>query len=67
MVAALKRALAIQKQPELWTALQRNGMVRDFSWRASADGYDRLYQEALDRVRAGRAPTLESVLTTLAV
>jgi starch synthase len=67
MVAALKRALAIQKQPELWTAVQRNGMARDFSWRASADGYDRLYQEALDRVRAGIVPTLESVQTVLKV
>jgi starch synthase len=67
MVGALKRALAIQKQPELWTALQLNGMARDFSWRASADGYDRLYEDALERVRAGKVPTLESVRKTLAV
>jgi starch synthase len=67
LIGALKRALAIQKQPELWRALQRNGMSRDFSWRASADGYDRLYTEALERVRAGRVPTLESVKATLKV
>ena len=67
MVAALKRALAIQKQPELWAVLQKNGMDRDFSWRASADGYDRLYAEALERVRAGQVPTLKSVRTALAV
>ena len=67
MVGALKRSLAIQKQPELWQALQRNGMSRDFSWRASATGYDRLYEDALERVRAGKVPTLESVRTTLAV
>ena len=65
MVGALKRALAIQKQPELWTALQRNGMARDFTWRASADGYDRLYADALDRVRAGKVPTLASVQAAL--
>ena len=67
MVGALKRALAIQKQPELWRALQRNGMARDFSWRASADGYDRLYADALERVRAGKAQTLETVRATLKV
>jgi starch synthase len=67
MVGALKRALAIQKQPELWEALMRNGMGRDFSWRASAAGYDRLYEEALERVRAGKVPTLESVRATLKV
>jgi Glycogen synthase len=67
MVGALKRALAIQKQPELWRALQRNGMARDFSWRASTDGYDRLYADAMARVRSGRVPTLESVRTALKV
>jgi hypothetical protein len=36
-------------------------MGLDFSWRKSADGYDRLYADALERVRAGRAITLESV------
>jgi hypothetical protein len=42
-------------------------MARDFSWRASADGYDRLYEEALARVRAGKVPTLESVKAMLKV
>ena len=65
MVAALKRALAIHRQPELWRALQRNGMTRDHSWRASADGYDRMYDEARERVAAGRIPTLESVRATI--
>ena len=61
MLAALKRALAIHRQPELWTVIQTNGMSRDFSWRASADGYDQLYAEALERVASGRIPTLESL------
>ena len=61
MMGALRRALAIHRQPELWTALQRNGMGRDFSWRVSADGYERLYADARARVAAGRVPTLESV------
>ncbi len=61
MVMALRRALAVHSEPDLWQVLQRNGMAHDFSWRSSADGYDRLYEEALARVAHGRAPTLDSV------
>ena len=61
MVAALRHALAIQRQPTLWRALQQNGMSRDFSWRASADAYDRLYTEVRERVRTKGMPTLEDV------
>jgi starch synthase len=61
MVMALRRALAVHSEPTLWRALQRNGMAHDFSWRAAADGYDRLYEEALERVAHGRIPTLETV------
>ena len=61
MLAALRRALAIRRQPELWRALQRNGMAKDFSWRRSADRYDLLYAEARERVASGRILTLDSV------
>ena len=61
MVAALRRALAIQRQPVLWRQLQKNGMARDFSWRARADEYDRLYAEARERVRTRGPLTLEDV------
>ena len=61
MLAALKRAMAIQRQPELWRTLQRNGMSRDFSWGRSAREYDGVYREALERI-AGGAPTVESVV-----
>jgi starch synthase len=61
MVMALRRALAVHAEPELWRALQRNGMGQDFSWRVSADGYDHLYEEALHRIAQGRVPTLKSV------
>jgi starch synthase len=61
MLAALRRALAVWRQPERWRALQANGMAQDFSWRASGDGYDALYAEARARVAAGRVPTLDSV------
>jgi starch synthase len=64
MVVALRRALATHGEPELWRIVQGNGMVRDSSWRVAADGYDRLYAEALERVAVGRVPTLESVRDT---
>jgi starch synthase len=61
MMMALRRALAVHLEPGLWRTLQRNGMSHDFSWRVAADGYDRLYEEALERVSRGRAPTLDTV------
>ncbi len=64
MVMALRRALAVRTEPELWRELQRRGMARDSSWRSAALQYDRLYDEAVERVRQGRVPTLESVRDT---
>lgn len=61
MVMALRRALAVHAEPEVWKGLQRRGMERDSSWRSAADHYDRLYDEAIERVEQGRTPTLESV------
>ena len=65
MLAALRRALAIRRQAGLWRALQRNGMAQDFSWRASAERYLRLYRATLARVAESGAPTLESVKTLI--
>ena len=64
LVMALRRALATHGEPELRSVVQANGMARDSSWRVAADGYDRLYSEAIERVAAGRTPTLESVRDT---
>jgi starch synthase len=61
MLGSLRRALAFQRQKELWRILQRNGMSRDFSWRKSADGYEALYAEAIERVAGGQMITLEDV------
>jgi starch synthase len=61
MVAALRRGLTAWRQPAVWAELVRRGMGSDFSWRVSADGYDRLYADALERVREGSVPTLDSV------
>ena len=63
MVTAIRRALTTWRQPPVWRELMKRGMGIDFSWRKSADGYDRLYADALERVRAGRVITLESVRT----
>jgi len=65
MVHALRRALTVYRQPHLWGQVQSNGMASDFSWRKSADGYDRLYFEARERLEAGAIPTLESVRATV--
>jgi len=61
LVAALRRAISIYKQPELWQRLQKNGMVKDFSWGRSAERYHELYEKALSRVAGGTVPTLEKV------
>jgi starch synthase len=65
MVHALRRALTVYRQPHLWSQVQENGMACDFSWRRSADGYDRLYHEARERLRDRAVPTLESVRSTV--
>lgn len=40
------RAEEIFKNKELWTQLQKNGMVQDFSWNYSAKEYVKLYDRA---------------------
>lgn len=64
MVMALRRALAVWNESELWRLVQRNGMQRDSSWSVAADGYDRLYDEAMERVTSGRVPSLDAVRDT---
>jgi starch synthase len=44
LVSAIKSALKTMPDREKWQALQRNGMAKDFSWRASAHEYLKLYQ-----------------------
>ena len=40
---AIGELLAWHQQPELWSALQQNGMAEDFSWRHQAPLYEALY------------------------
>ncbi len=47
---ALQRALYIYNfDPESWRAMQRQGMITDFSWQTSARGYQQLYEWAIAR------------------
>jgi starch synthase len=43
LVAAAQQAILLHKQPKKWQKLMRNAMARDFSWRASAQKYEKLY------------------------
>ncbi len=48
-LAALDRAFAAFADKTGWAVLQRNGMLRDFSWREPAGDYLRLYEECVRR------------------
>ena len=49
---ALRRALTTYRDdPVAWTAMQRVGMRRDWSWTVSARAYEQLYEWAAARVR----------------
>ncbi len=43
------RAVAMYRDRGLWERLMRNGMMRDWSWRHSAEEYVRVYQQALQK------------------
>jgi starch synthase len=49
LVAALKRAVSLFAKKKQWEVLMKNGMAADFSWRASAVKYERLYGTAISR------------------
>lgn len=44
---SLQRALRLFADKPRYTAAQKHGMARDFSWKAASEGYERLYQDAL--------------------
>jgi starch synthase len=43
----LQRALVLYSDHSRYAAVQHRAMLRDFSWKHAAAGYERLYQEAL--------------------
>lgn len=52
MVECLRKALRVYRDPKAWRTLQTNGMTKDFSWKASAAEYAKLYATA----QKGRIP-----------
>ena len=47
LLEAVRAALAAYRNRELWIALMRNGMRKDYSWSASAAEYSALYRRLL--------------------
>ena len=48
---AVRRCLQLYcDEPEQWRQLQRTGMLQDWSWRRSADEYERLYRSLLQEI-----------------
>src|SRR5450631_59489 len=54
LLLTIKQALLDYQDPSSWRILMRNGMVRDFSWGASAREYGKIYERAR-QVRASAA------------
>ncbi len=52
LAAAVRRSIAVWREPARWREVQRAGMGRDFSWRAAARQYAQLYSRlATERPR----------------
>lgn len=53
LLGSIRAALKAYRDPKVWQAIQANGMVKDYSWKASAAAYVTLY-EAAKRARIPR-------------
>lgn len=51
LTAAISRICALYRQPEVWRAIQRNGMKCDFSWGRSGKSYADLYAQLVEEAR----------------
>jgi starch synthase len=47
LLACIREALGVYKNPVHWQKLQQNGMAKDYSWGASAGTYAKLYEAAV--------------------
>ena len=56
LLEAVRKTVALYRQPEVWQRMQRAGMRADVGWRASAADYAALY-ERLPRTRAAKETT----------
>jgi starch synthase len=46
LIESVRAALKLHREPKIWQTLQKNGMAKDFSWKASAAAYVTLYEAA---------------------
>jgi len=46
LLACLREALRVYRDARAWKAVQANGMAKDYSWKASAAEYGKLYEAA---------------------
>ena len=54
LLQCVRAALNVYREPKAWQQLQKNGMAKDFSWKASATAYVTLYEAA----KRSRIPTV---------
>ena len=47
LLEAVRRALALYRQKDVWPGIVRRAMKQDFSWDRSADSYEMLYQRIM--------------------
>jgi starch synthase len=62
LLKSVREALAIYKTPQAWQKLQVAGMGKDYSWRASATEYVRVYEGARKARILQLAPSSNSVI-----
>jgi starch synthase len=53
LLKALKRALSLYGEPELWQKIMQAGFRKNYSWESAAKKYAKLYQNALEIKRGG--------------
>jgi starch synthase len=60
MAQAISRAMGLRATPEIWHAMQVNGMKADFTWKKTVPAYTQAYQalrpEVLSRPIADQRP-----------
>ncbi|GAG07375.1 unnamed protein product, partial [marine sediment metagenome] len=49
LLDAIKRAVKLYGNPRIWKKIMKNGMKQDFSWKASAKQYYKVYEKILKR------------------
>jgi starch synthase len=55
LLDAVKLALRVYRNKNVWTELMKNGMAKDFSWEASAKKYVELYHKAIQKTQVVHA------------